>query len=78
MEDICKKNYAGFLEKMLEALVEMPIEGLCVIGKMKGGATFVNYYKSSMADKILYVGLIQQDATLGQYRTEKSAKYRRV
>ena len=35
MEDICKKNYAGFLEKMLEALVEMPIEGLCVIGKMK-------------------------------------------
>ena len=55
MEDICKKNYAGFLEKMLEALVEMPIEGLCVIGKMKGGATFVNYYKSSMADKILYV-----------------------
>lgn len=29
MEDICKKNYAGFLEKMLEALVEMPIEGLC-------------------------------------------------
>lgn len=37
MEDICKKNYAGFLEKMLEALVELPIEGLCVIGKMKGG-----------------------------------------
>ena len=70
MEDICKKNYAGFLEKMLEALVEMPIEGLCVIGKMKGGATFVNY-KSSMADKILYVGLIQQDATLDMLKANK-------
>ena len=60
MEDIRKKDYAGFLEETLEALVEMPIEGLCVIGKMKGGATFVNYYKSSMADKILYAGLIHE------------------
>ena len=71
MEDICKKNFARFWEKMLEALVEMPIEGLCVIGKMKGGATFVNYYKSSMADKILYAGLIQQDATLDMLKANK-------
>ena len=57
---------------MLEALVEMPIEGLCVIGKMKsGGATFVNYYKSSMADKILYAGLIQQGATLDMLKANK-------
>lgn len=68
MEDIRKKDYAGFLEKTLTALVEMPIEGLCVIGKMKGGETFVNYYKSSMTDKILYAGLIQQDATMDMLR----------
>ena len=71
MEDIREKDYAGFLEKTLKALVEMPIEGLCIIGKIKGGGTFVNYYKSSMADKILYAGLIQQDATLDMLRANK-------
>lgn len=72
MEDIRKKDYAGFLEETLAALVEMPIEGLCVIGRMKGGATFVNYYKSSVMDKILYAGLIQQDATLDALRANSS------
>ena len=43
MEDICKKDYAGFLEETLNCLVEMPIDGLCIIGKMKGGDIFVNY-----------------------------------
>ena len=71
MEDIRKKDYAGFLEETLAALVEMPIEGLCIIGKMKGGGNFVNYYKSSVTDKILYAGLIQQDATLDILKANK-------
>lgn len=64
MEDIRQKEYAGFLEETLKALLEMPIEGLCIIGKIQGGDTFINYYKSSVTDKILYAGLIQQDATM--------------
>lgn len=72
MEDIRKKDYAGFLEETLTALAEMPIEGLCIIGKMKGGGNFVNYYKSSVTDKILYAGLIQQDATLDMLKANRS------
>ena len=71
MEDIRKKDYAGFLEETLKCLVVMPIDGLCIVGKMKGGDIFVNYYKSSMTDKILYAGLIQQDATLDMLKTSK-------
>ena len=74
MEDIRKKDYASFLEETLKCLVEMPIDGLCIVGKMKGGDIFVNYYKSSMTDKILYAGLIQQDATLDMLRANKSSE----
>ena len=61
MADIQEQEYAHFLEETLSALVEMPIESLCIIGKMKGGDSFVNYYKLSVTDKILFAGLIKQD-----------------
>lgn len=64
MEDICSKGYAAFMEETLQGMVQMPVEGICVITKLKGNSVFTNYYNSNMMDKFVYAGVIQQDAML--------------
>ncbi len=74
MESIYTKDYAKFLEEALQALVQLPVEGICIITKLQGGAVFTNYFKSSMMDKIAYAGVIQQDATLDMLKANNLVK----
>ena len=55
MESIYTKDYAGFMEETLREMVQLPVEGICIITKLQGGGIFTNYFKSSMMDKIAYV-----------------------
>lgn len=64
MDDIYSKNYAAFMEETLKGMMELPVEGICVVTKLKGGAVFANFFNSNMIDKITYAGVIQQDAML--------------
>ena len=43
---------------------KMPIKGIMLSAVTEDGEAYTNYYKVSMADKILISGLISQDATL--------------
>ena len=45
-----------------------------IMGKMKGGDSFVNYYKLSITDKILFAGLIQQDAMIDSLKANNLIK----
>lgn len=74
MENIYTKDYAAFMEETLRAMVQLPVEGICVITKLQGGGVFTNYFKSNMMDKITYAGLIQQDATLDMLKANKLVK----
>ena len=74
MENIFTKDYAEFMEEALQAMVQLPVEGICIITKLQGGAVFTNYFKSNMMDKITYAGIIQQDATLDMIKTNKLVK----
>ena len=74
MENIFTKDYAEFMEEALQAMVQLPVEGICIITKLQGGAVFTNYFKSNMMDKITYAGIIQQDATLDMLKTTKLVK----
>lgn len=74
MENIYNKDYAEFMEEALQAMVQLPVEGIFIITKLQGGAVFTNYFKSSMMDKIAYAGLIQQDATLDMLKANKLIK----
>ena len=74
MESIYTKDYAKFLEEALQASVQLPVEGICIITKLQGGAVFTNYFKSSMMDKIAYAGVIQQDATLDMLKSNNLVK----
>lgn len=74
MENIYSKDYAEFMEEALQAMVQLPVEGICIITKLQGGAVFTNYFKSNMMDKITYAGVIQQDATLDMLKANKLIK----
>ena len=64
MDSIYSKDYATFMEETLKGMIELPVEGICVVTKLKGGAMFANFFNSTMVDKIAYAGIIQQDAML--------------
>jgi len=74
MENIYTKDYAKFMEEVLQAMVQLPVEGICIITKLQGGGVFTNYFKSNMMDKISYAGIIQQDATLDMLKANKLVK----
>lgn len=74
MENIFTKDYAEFMEETLREMVQLPVEGICIITKLQGGGIFTNYFKSNMMDKITYAGLIQQDTTLDMLKANKLVK----
>ena len=74
MESIYTKDYAKFMEEALQAMVQLPVEGICIITKLQGGGVFTNYFKSNMMYKIAYAGVIQQDATLDMLKANKLVK----
>lgn len=74
MDSIYTKDYAEFMEEALQAMVQLPVEGICIITKLQGGGVFTNYFKSNIMDKISYAGIIQQDATLDMLKANKLVK----
>lgn len=74
MESIYTKDYARFMEETLREMVQLPVEGICIIPKLQGGTVFTNYFKSNMMDKLSYAGVIQQDATLDMLKANKLVK----
>ena len=74
MDDICSKDYAEFLEKTLSRMVTLPVESICIVMKLAGGALSAAYYNSDMMDKFIYAGYIQQNATLDMLRANNLIK----
>lgn len=72
MGDIYSKDYASYMEQTLKEMIEMPVEGICIITKLKGGFVYTSYYNSTMMDKLVYAGLVQQDAMLDTLRANKA------
>ena len=72
MGDILSKDYASYMEQTLKDMIEMPVEGICIITKLEGGFVYTSYYNSTMMDKLVYAGLVQQDAMLDTLRASKA------
>lgn len=74
MENILSKDYAEFLEKTLGNMMELPVEGICIMTKLKGGGFYTSCYNIDVMDKIACAGLLQQDAMLEVLHKNKLIK----
>lgn len=54
--------YAKWLEESLQNMVGKPIEAICIMTRFEGGEVGNGYWNCTMGDKLLFAGVIQQDA----------------
>lgn len=73
--NITEMPYATWLEETLRDISTMPVAGIAVLGVLEGGETYTAYYNTSMADKLLLSGLINQDATLDMLAAQGIIQY---
>lgn len=59
--NITDMPYAKWLEQALHDISDIPVRGMVISCVLEDGNTNTYYWKTSMGDKILLSGLIQQD-----------------
>ena len=74
MPNVNELSYAQWLEDSLREIICLPVESVCIVTKLKGGATYASYYECTMTDKILMAGRIQQDSTIEMLRNNGMLK----
>lgn len=60
--NITEMPYAKWLEQSLSDISALPIRGIAIVGITEDGDAYTNYYNTSMADKLVLAGFINQDA----------------
>lgn len=73
--DITAKPFAKWLEQTLHDIMDFPVRGIAIALVSDDNNTYINYYETSMADKILISGLINQDANLDMMAAAGLIKY---
>ena len=68
LDEINTLPYAEWLENSLRNLMSMKIESICICTKSEDGGIGTGYWDCSMADKLVFSGIIQQDAMLETLR----------
>lgn len=56
--------YAQWLEQTLHDIIGLPVKSIAMTVVLDGGDAYTNYYNTSMSDKLVVAGLVQQDAML--------------
>lgn len=74
MGNILNKEYTQFLENTLKNIAALPVEGICVMTKMKNGGFYTSCYNIGVMDKIACAGLLQQDAMMEVLQKNKLIK----
>ena len=64
MTDLNELPYAEWLEMSLRNLMTMPIDAICICTKTEDGCVGTGYWNASMSDKLIFSGIIQQDAMI--------------
>lgn len=74
--NITAMPYAAWLEQTLRDISGMPIRGIALVAVTDDSAAwYTNYYECTMADKILFSGIINQDATLDMMAAQGIIEY---
>lgn len=67
--------YAPWLEKNLRDLVKTPVTSICISAVSKDGDVYRDYYNTTMIDKLIIAGIIQQDAMLDSMAANGIVEY---
>ena len=68
MPNLTDLPYANWLEQSLANFVGLPVTAICICTKFENGEVGTGYWDCSMSDKLLFSGIIQQDAMLDTMR----------
>ena len=67
--------YATWLEQVLHDILDLPIKGIAFTGILENGDIYVKYYNTSMADKLVISGIMNQDATIDMLAAQGIIEY---
>lgn len=67
--------YAAWLEQVLHDILDLPIKGIAFTGILENGDVYVKYYNTSMADKLVISGIVNQDATIDMLAAQGIIEY---
>lgn len=73
--NITEMPYATWLEETLRDISTLPVAGIAILGILDGDETYTAYYNTSMNDKLLLSGLINQDATIDMLAAQGIIQY---
>ena len=62
--NITDMPYAKWLEQILHDITDIPMRAISIAAITENGDFYSNYYKATMADKLVLSGVINQDAML--------------
>lgn len=61
--DITKQPYSEWLEKALQDIIKLNPDDICIACIPKGGGScYVNVFSGYILNKLIFAGMIQQDA----------------
>ena len=65
MKDITKQSYSEWLERALQEVVKLDPQDICIACVSKNGESYyVNVFSDFVPNKLMFAGMIQQDAML--------------
>lgn len=74
MNNLNNLPYAQWLEQSLQNIIGKPVQAICIMTKVPnndpelGDDIGTGYWNCSMSDKVLFAGMLQQDAMLDTMR----------
>lgn len=68
--DITEMPYAEWLEETLREISGMPIRSMALVANI-GDGFYTSYYECNLSDKILFSGVINQDAMMHAIEASK-------
>jgi len=73
--NITDMPYASWLEQTLRDISGLSVKSIAIVGVLENEEAYTAYYNTSMADKLLLSGLINQDATLDMLAAQGVIEY---
>ena len=73
--NITDMPYASWLEQTLRDITGLSVRSIAIVGILENEEAYTAYYNTSMTDKLLLSGLINQDATLDMLAAQGVIEY---